>query len=107
MITPAPQVDSFGNLNVHVREDLHIPIRGGTGYADIGARTMVIEFLAPDTGKVVFTKTIAANPMVATEKLLSVTKEEFAKIEDASKFAVIDKTGSSKVVWSGVYRKVQ
>jgi len=94
-------VDQYGNINLHVRDDLTIPIAGGAGVGDLSARLLFFEILESD-----ISVPLIANPQNAQGKIVRLTAKQLADVESGAEFALVDRTGGGSVVrWSGTIKR--
>jgi histidinol-phosphate/aromatic aminotransferase/cobyric acid decarboxylase-like protein len=102
MPTLPPVVDQFGNINVHAKEGISVPVVYETSDGvrqDISARTFVFE-----AGRL--KKIIPADPGNPTGKLLTLSVVELRQIPHGSNFVVLDVSANPPIAyWYGVLSK--
>jgi hypothetical protein len=90
-------VDQFGNLNIHMEQDLVLPLRGGSNVGDLSARTLV--FLIPARG---IKHTPIANPVDPTGRIIKILAKDLKNVRSGDSFILLDRTGGgSKPRWEG------
>lgn len=102
MLTSPPQIDRFGNIQVHPLDDIVLVIRGGVGVGSLAGKNYQFE-LTDGTFKV----TLVANPADATQKLLKIPAATHKKFSDGAQFALIDRTDGSRVLWGGTFSRLK
>lgn len=103
-----PLVDQFGNINLHPREHLSLPIRGGDNGVglDLSTKTYFFEILDA-AGKPLIRVAVGPHPTDATMKLLYVDREQLKKLPaQGAPFVLLDETGGSSTPrWEGFIKR--
>lgn len=93
-------VDRLGNLNVHMLQDLIIPIRGGDTIPDVSVRTMI--FYVP---KRKIRHVLGPHPVEATWKQIDITAEELKDVKSGDDFVLMDETTDAQPLWEGIFKR--
>lgn len=94
-MTSVPYVDNTHNINIHVSEDLYIPILGASG-ADISLRSLWFEILGTT-----ISVALLAHPSDALSRLLYIPVATLASVPPGASFVLLDKTGPVRAKWTG------
>jgi hypothetical protein len=94
-MTKPAYVDNSGNINVHILEDIYIPILGHSG-ADISTRDLWFE-LTGRTEK----WALIAHPTDPYSRLLSIPAADLTNVPPGVPFVLLDKTGPVRAKWVG------
>lgn len=101
MQTVQPLIDQFGNINLHMEEDLVLPLRGGEGLADLSQRDLVFRIPARS-----ITHVVQLDPAEPTGRLIRLTAKELRSVRSGDTFILLDTTGGGAASrWEGVIRR--
>lgn len=98
MLARPPLVDAMG-INIHTLEDLYIPVLPPLG-GSLAARVLSFEFVGQTKRFPLIT-----HPTNPAAKVISVSAADLSRIANGSAFALIDRTASARVKWSGKFRR--
>lgn len=93
-------VDRFGDLSIHMLQDLVVPVRGGDTLPDISGRSLV--FYIPKRG---IRHVLGDHPFQATWKIISMTAEELRTVRTGDEFILMDETDEAQPLWEGSIRR--
>jgi len=101
MQTVQPLIDQFGNINLHMEEDLVLPLRGGEGLADLSLRDLVFRIPARSISYVA-----QPDPAEPTGKLIHLTAKDLRNVRTGDTFILLDLTGGGAASrWEGVIKR--
>jgi hypothetical protein len=96
MKSAPPLVDQFGNINLHMEQDLIVPLQGGVNVGDLSARNLLFTISVRGVRHVP-----VANPADAQGRLINIPAAQLKAVRTGDSFALIDRTNGSKVRWEG------
>lgn len=97
MLSVPPLIDQFGNINLHMEEDLVVPLQGGSGVGDLSTRTL--SFRVPSRR---ISHTPIVNPADPTGRIIRLTSKDMISVRTGDRFILLDRTGGGSVArWEG------
>ena len=93
-------VDQFGNLNIHILQDLVLPIRGGSTIPDVSS--LVLIFYIPERG---IRHVLGPHPVESTWKQIDISSEDLKEVRSGDSFVLMDETTDAQPLWEGVVKR--